>query len=150
MSARWDRHDSAFRRAVLDAAGGKRGEEPYATFFGKAPPSTVNAYGIEREVEIGRGYVALLASEVGAGLRTAWSAGWATINDALAAASRAKKDAVLAEAPHDAAETLYIDDINKELDRLEGDLLKIFPGERVGHERWRASRNAGRDATVST
>lgn len=131
IDARWDRHDSAFGRAVLDASGGKRTEEPYATFFGKAPPSAVNAYGIEREVEMGRSYVALLAGDIGAALRAAWSAGWTTVNDALAAASRAKKDAVLAEAPHDAAETLYIDDINKELDRLEGDLLKIFPGDRA-------------------
>ena len=128
---RWGRHDSAFGRALLDAASGKRENAPYSLFYGATPPSAINAYGVDRQVETGRTFLRLLAADSGAALRAAWAAGWEAVNEALATASRAKKDATLAEAPHSVAEALYVDDVNKELDRLEGDLLKRFPGDRA-------------------
>lgn len=128
--AGWDRNDLAFARASLDASGGKRDAAPYATFYGAASASTANTWGVDREVEFGRSIVRLLATEVGAALRGAWAALWETKTETLAAASRAKKDAVMAESTHSALAALYVDDINRELDRLEGDLLRIFPGDR--------------------
>lgn len=131
IDTRWDQNDAAFGRAALDAANGKRAAAPYATFYGDAPPSTVNSFGIDREVEFGRGVISLLATDAGAVLRDPWHARWTAHNEALAVASRAKKDAVLAEAPPSANESLYIEDVNAEIDRLEGQLLTRFPGDRA-------------------
>lgn len=58
-----------------------------------------------------------------------WTPRWVADTDALETAAGARDAAVLAEAPLDAEQRLYIDDINLELDRLEGDLKKLFPGQ---------------------
>jgi hypothetical protein len=126
----WDRNNSAFSRAMLDASGGKRDVAPYATFYATHTPSLINAFGIDREIEIGLGVLGILNSDVGAAHRETWAPRWTTHNEALRAASRNKKDAVLAQATFSASESLYIEEINRELDRLEGDLLRMFPGER--------------------
>ena len=126
----WDRNQSSFSRSVLDASGGKRDQAPYTTFYGNVAPSEINSYGIDRETEVGRNILALLASDVGATLRDTWSPRWSANTEALSAASLTKKDAVLAQATFSANETLYIEEINRELDRLEGDLLRLFPGDR--------------------
>lgn len=126
----WDRHNLAFGRAALDASHGKRDQAPYASFYSAAAASTANAWGIDREVEFGRSVVRLLATEVGTALRGAWAAVWETKTEALATASRIKKDAVMLESTQSALATLYIEDVNRELDRLEGELLRLFPGDR--------------------
>ena len=126
----WDRNNLAFSRATLDAAQGQRDAAPYASFYKDSPASTTNAWGKDREVEFGRTIVRLLATEVGAALQGAWGAIWETKTEALATASRAKKDAVMAESAHSAIAALYVEDVNNELDRLEGDLLRLFPGDR--------------------
>jgi len=128
--AAWDKNNSAFSRAMLDASNGKRDAGPYATFYAGVAPSAINAYGVDREVEIGRGVVSILASDAGATHRDAWASRWSANNEALAAATRTKKDAVLTQATFSANEELYIEDLNRELDRLEGDLLRLFPGDR--------------------
>ncbi len=126
----WDRNNLGFSRFVLDASNGRRDEAPYSTFYPVAPPSKINEYGIDREVEIGRGIVSILASDAGAPFRAAWESRWAANNEALASAARSKKDAILAQATFSANEELFIEEINRELDRLEGDLLRLFPGDR--------------------
>ena len=126
----WDRNNSAFSRFALDASNGKRDTAPYVTFYADVAPSTINAYGVDREVEVGRGILGILASDAGAAHREAWSPRWSANTEALAAAARTKKDAVLTQATFSANETLYIDEINRELDRLEGELLRLFPGDR--------------------
>lgn len=126
----WDRNNLGFSRSVLDASNGRRDTAPYTTFYPVAAPSKINEYGIDREVEIGRGIVSILASDAGAPFRDAWESRWAANNEALASAARTKKDAILAQATFSANETLYIEEINRELDRLEGDLLRAFAGER--------------------
>ena len=126
----FDRNNSAFSRYALDASNGKRDIAPYATFYAGVAPSTINAYGVDREVEIGRGILGILASDAGAAHRETWAPRWSANTEALAAATRTKKDAVLAQATFSANETLYIEEINRELDRLEGELLRLFPGDR--------------------
>lgn len=126
----WDRNNLGFSRFTLDASNGRRDAAPYTTFYPVAAPSKINEYGIDREVEIGRGIVSILASDAGAPFRAAWESRWAANNEALASAARTKKDAILAQATFSANETLYIEEINRELDRLEGDLLRLFAGER--------------------
>ena len=130
LDASWDRNSLAFSRATLDSAGGRRDAPPYVIFYGNAPASVVNDTGIDREVEFGRSVVRLLATEVGTALRGAWAAAWETKTEALATASRIKKDAVMLESTQSALATLYIEDVNRELDRLEGELLRLFPGDR--------------------
>jgi len=130
IDARWDRNNLSFGRAALDASNGKRDQAPYTHFFGTVSASVANAMGIDREVQLGRGVIHLLGTEVGAALRGTWAAAWESTTGALAAASHAKKEAVIAAASQSGRESLYVDDVNRELDRLEGELLRLFPGER--------------------
>lgn len=129
IDARWDNTDSAFSRSALDAANGKPTEAPYTTFYAKVPASKVNSFGVQRAVEFGRGVVAILDADPSSPLATEWRPRWAADTDALAQAATARDTAVRAEAPLDVEERLYIEDFNLELDRLEGDLLKLFPGQ---------------------
>lgn len=128
--AGWDRNNLGFSRFVLDASNGKRDVPPYATYYPTSSPSKINEFGVDREVEIGRGILGILASDAGAAHRETWAPRWSANTEALAAATRTKKDAVLAQATFSANETLYIEEINRELDRLEGELLRLFPGDR--------------------
>jgi hypothetical protein len=128
--AGWDRNNSSFSRSMLDASNGKRDVAPYATYYPTTAPSKINEFGVDREVEIGRGILGILASEAGAAQRETWTPRWSDNTEGLATAARNKKDAVRAQATFSANETLYIDEINRELDRLEGDLLRLFPGDR--------------------
>ena len=126
----WDRNNASFGRALVDASGGKRDVAPYSTFYPTSTPSKISEFGIDREVEVGRNILALLASEAGATLRDTWAPRWSANTEALSAASLTKKEAIRAQATFGANEELYIEEINRELDRLEGDLLRLFPGER--------------------
>jgi hypothetical protein len=129
VDSRWDATDSAFSRRTLDEAGGDTKEAPYKTFYGKASASEVNSFGVQREIEFGRKVVDVLAVDASSPLTTEWSPRWVANTDALETAAGARDAAVRAEAPLDAEQTLYINDINLELDRLEGDLKKLFPGQ---------------------
>lgn len=149
----WDRNQSAFSRSVLDASDGKRDQAPYTTFYENVAPSAINSYGVDREVEVGRNTLALLASGAGAPLRDTWAPRWSAHTEALSAASHTKKEAIRVQATFSANEELYIDEINRELDRLEGDLLRLFPGERdtvdafLAPTRPNTKRKRGEDGT---
>lgn len=129
IDSRWDATDSAFSRRTLDEAHGDRKEAPYKTFYGKASASEVNSFGVQREIAFGRKAVEILGVDPSSPLATEWTPRWVADTDALETAAGARDAAVLAEAPLDAEQRLYIDDINLELDRLEGDLKKLFPGQ---------------------
>lgn len=126
----WDRNNASFGRALVDASGGKRDVAPYTTFYPTSAPSKISEFGIDREIEVGRNILALLASDVGAPLRDTWAPRWSANTEALSAASLTKKEAIRAQATFSANEELYVEEINRELDRLEGDLLRLFPGDR--------------------
>ena len=52
-----------------------------------------------------------------------------TATDELEMAFNQRNETVKALAPQQTSDVLLIDDVNRELDRLEGDLMKLFPGQ---------------------
>jgi len=58
-----------------------------------------------------------------------WTPRLEKVNGALDTASTNRGNAIRGLALHATGEALYIEDINLELDKLEGDLLKLFPGQ---------------------
>jgi len=127
--AKWDATVAAFGRAVVDASGGRRDQPPYSRFFGKATPSAAQKFGIQREIESGRGWLVELARNPAEPLAQTWTPKMKEATDALEMAFNQRNDTVKALAPIQTSVVLLIDDVNRELDRLEGDLKKLFPGQ---------------------
>jgi len=125
--AKWDETVAAFARAVVDAAGGRRDQATYLRFFGKATPSQTQKFGVGREIESGRQLLVELGRNPSEPLAQTWVPRLKEATDALEAASEERKQTVNALAPQQVSVVLLIDDINRELDRLEGDLKKLFP-----------------------
>ena len=129
IDARWDNTDSAFARRTLDAANGRPKEAPHSTFYAKVPASKINSFGVQREIDFGRDVVAILDRDPSAPLTTEWRPRWVADTDALEQAATDRDKAVRDEVPLDVEERLYVEAFNLELDRLEGELLKRFPGQ---------------------
>ncbi len=147
--AQFDQTVAAFGRAVVDISGGRRDQVPYTRFFAKAAPSKVQVFGIEREIETARGWLTELARNPSEPLAQTWTPKLKAAADMLEMACKARNDAVKALAPQRTSVVLFIDDVNHELDRLEGDLKKLFPGaaDRVASflAATRPSRSGGSD-----
>lgn len=58
-----------------------------------------------------------------------WTPKLKAATDALEMACNQRNDAVKALGPHQTTVMLFIEDVNRELDLLEGDLKKLFPRE---------------------
>ncbi len=129
--ARWDRESAAFGRAVVDANGGRREGAPYSRFFAKVVPSKARALGAAREVEIGRHWLAELARTPGEPLAAAFAPRLEASTEALADAIEARAASMSQLAIHRTSVSLFIDDVNREIDRTEGELLVRFPGDRA-------------------
>lgn len=127
--ATWDACVAAFGRAVVDASVGRRDQAPYTRFFGKATPSAVQKFGIGRELETARAWLVELSRNPGEALAQTWTPKLKQATDALEAAVNQRNDTVNALGPIRTSVVLLIDDVNHELDRLEGELLKLFPGQ---------------------
>jgi hypothetical protein len=124
---------AGFGRAAVDASGGHRDQAPYTRFFAKTAPSKAQTFGVDREVEFGESCVTELQRNPEEALAKTWIPKLTDATDALKSAASARNAAVKALGPQQTAVYLFIDDVNRELDRLEGDLRKIFAGsqERV-------------------
>jgi hypothetical protein len=133
VDAAWDESVAAFGRAVVDVSQGRRDQPSYLRFFDKVAPSKVQLFGAGREVETAHGWLVELARNPNEPLAQTWTPRLTAATDALEAACKARSESVKALAPHQTSVVLFIDDVNRELDRLEGDLKKLFPGasERV-------------------
>ena len=129
MDAIWDPEIAAFGRDVVDQSGGKRDRAPYARFFKQTSPSAAQDFGIDREVQQGKDWVAELAREPNDPLATKWSSRLSLATDNLETAANGRRDGVRALALQNTAEELFIADVNREIDILEGDLQKLFPGQ---------------------
>lgn len=125
--AAWDKVLRAFERAVIDLAGGSRDMPVYKTYFRTATGAEITRFGIDREVEFGRATVTLLTTHIAP--LSPWADKIGPATDTLESASRARIDAVHAMGPLLTAQYLYVEDLNTELDRLEGGLLTTFPGD---------------------
>jgi hypothetical protein len=129
LDAKWDAMVAAFGRAVVDASGGRRDQPPYTRFFAKLTPSAAQKFGIEREIEIARGWLVELARNPSEALAQTWTPKVKAATDELAMGFNRRNDTVAALAPLQTSVVLLVDDVNRELDRLEGDLKKLFPGQ---------------------
>jgi hypothetical protein len=129
QDSQWDAAVASFGRAVLDASGGRRDQPTYLRFFAKTTPSAAQDFGIAREIELGRSWLAELARDPNELLGQTWTLKLKEATDALEMACNQRNDTVKALGPQRTSVVLFIDDVNRELDRLEGDLKKLFPGE---------------------
>lgn len=127
--AKWDASVAAFGRAVVDASGGRRDQPPYTRFFAKTTPSASQTYGIGREIDLARQWLAELGRSANDPLAQAWIPRLSEATGALEAAFGQRNETVSALGPQQTSVVLLIDDVNRELDRLEGDLKKLFPGQ---------------------
>jgi hypothetical protein len=125
----WDRTVAAFGRAAVDASGGRRDQAPYTRFFAKVTPSKAQTFGIEREIELGRSWEVELGRHPDEPLAVTWIPRLKDATDTLETAFKARNAAVTALGPQQTSTILFIDDVNRELDRLEGDLKKLFAGQ---------------------
>lgn len=129
LQARWDVVEAAFGRAVVDATGGARDRAPYTRFFADLPPGEVRQLGTAREVASARRWIAELGRDPAEALAKAWSGPLAASTDALDAAIGVRAAAIEAAARESTGVALFREDVNREIDRLEGELRKRFPGE---------------------
>ena len=125
----WDTVEAAFGRAVVDASGGRRDQSPYTRFFAKAAPSAVQTFGIQREIDTARDWLIELGRNPAEPLATTWIPQLTQVTDNSDEACKARNQAVRALGPHQTTVTLFVDDVNCELDRLEGQLKLLFPGD---------------------
>lgn len=123
----WDIEISAFARAVLDASDGKFDQLPNARFFAKVKASVAQQFGVDREVAQGHAWIAELGREPTEALAIEWSSRLSDVTGKLESASAQRKDALGALAMYGVSEILLIEEINVEIDKLEGDLKKRFP-----------------------
>jgi len=127
--AQWDPEIAAFGRDVVDRTNGRRDAPPYTRFFKETSPSAAQDFGVEREVKQARAWLDELGREPAEELATKWTPRLTQVTDNLETASKDRGEALRVLALQDTAEELYVEDINLELDRLEGDLKKLFPGQ---------------------
>lgn len=123
----WDAEVSAFARAVLDASNGKFDQIPNTRFFAKVKASIAQKFGIDREVAQGHAWIAELAREPAEPLAVQWTSRLSDVTVKLESASDERKNALAAVAMHGVGEILFTEEINVEIDRLEGELKKRFP-----------------------
>jgi len=129
VDAAWDPEIAAFGRDVVDQSAGKRDQAPYTRFFKQTSPSTAQTFGIDREVQQGKDWIAELNREPNDALATKWSSRLSLVTNNLEAAANGRRDNLQALALQNTAEELFIADVNREIDILEGDLQKLFPGQ---------------------
>jgi hypothetical protein len=70
-----------------------------------------------------------LARNPSEALAQTWSPRLGEVNGALETAFKERNDTVSCLGPLQTSVVLLIDDVNREIDRLEGDLKKLFPGQ---------------------
>jgi len=125
--ARWGSEAGAFGRAALDASNGQRGAAPFSRFFAHISPSKAQSSGVERQLALGQKWTDELARDPREPLAATWTKRLTAASQTLRTAVEARATSVRALEPHHTSVVLFIDDINLELDRLEGELKKRFP-----------------------
>ncbi|UQA57847.1 hypothetical protein [Polyangium aurulentum] len=127
--ALWDAETAAFGRDVVNESDGRRDRPPYTRFFANVTPSDAQTFGVSREVEQARGWIKELGRDPAEALAKKWTPRLTAATDTLEAISKDRATHMSALALHATSEDLFIGDVNLELDRLEGDLKKLFPGQ---------------------
>jgi hypothetical protein len=84
-------------------------------------------------------------------LAQTWTPKMKEATNALEMAFTQRNDTVKALAPLQTSVVLLIDDVNRELDRLEGDLKKVFPASPIASSRtWRSRATIGHRLAPTT
>ncbi len=126
----WDRESAAFGRAVVDASGGKRESAQYKRFFANVTPSKAQTLGAAREIALGERWVEELGRAPSEPLAATFGPRLTSATSALREAVRERASSLERLAVHRTTVALFIDDVNRELDRTDGELLRTFPGDR--------------------
>jgi hypothetical protein len=125
----WDAWIKQVDREMLATSGGHRDHSSYAVFFGDASANDATRWGIDREVEFGRALLAKMGPEATSPVASRYAPRTRELTEALATANDARKEALRAIGPLLGEQLLYIEDVNAEIDRLEGQLQVLFPRE---------------------
>lgn len=129
--ARWDSEVAAFGRAVVDASSGSRSVPPYTRFFNKTAPSAAQNVGYDREIAMGRQWITELGREPSEPLAQTFIPRLEVATDTLKKAFDSRASSLTAYQPHRTSVILLLDAVNRELDKTEGELLRLFPSERA-------------------
>ncbi len=129
FDAVWDPEIAAFGRDMVDRSAGNRDQAPYTRFFKTTTPSAAQEFGIDREVQQGKAWIAESGRDPNEELAKKWTPRLTAVTANLETGSANRRNALQAVALQGTAEELFISDINLEIDRLEGELLKLFPGQ---------------------
>jgi hypothetical protein len=127
LDALWDSEAGAFARDVLNESHGRRDLAPNTRFFASVPASEAQTFGIDREVKEARRWILELGRDPSEALADRWIARLTHATDALEAAGKDRSTAMSPLAMHGTTKTLYVEEINIELDKLEGTLKQRFP-----------------------
>ncbi|MDI1446345.1 hypothetical protein [Polyangium sp. 6x1] len=125
----WDPEVAAFGRDIVDKTDGRRDAPPYTRFFKDVSPSAAQAFGVDREVKQGRAWLDELGRNPDEPLALKWSPRLGAVTDRLDLNAQERANGLRALALQGTSEELYVEDINLEIDRLEGDLKKLFAGQ---------------------
>lgn len=152
--ALWDSEVAAFGRAVVDASSGNRTVSPYTRFFNKTAPSSAQTFGYDREIALGRQWITELNREPEEPLAKTFLPRLEAATHTLQKALDQRTSSVSAFEKHRTSVILLRDAVNRELDITEGELLKLFPGERMRVASYlaasRPSRGGAEAAEVQT
>lgn len=129
--ARWDSEVGAFGRAVVDASSGSRTVPPYTRFFNKVVPSAAQRFGYDREVALGEQWITELRRDPEEPLAKTFTPRLEAATSALRQSMNDRAKSVAALEAHRTSVVLLLDAVNREIDRTEGELLKVLPGERA-------------------
>lgn len=127
LDAIWDAEAGAFARDVLNESDGRRDGAPNTRFFAGTPASEAQTFGIDREVKEARAWIRELGRNPSEALAQKWTPRLSTATDKLEAAGKSRTSALDPLAMHGTTETLYVEEINVEIDKLEGTLKQRFP-----------------------
>lgn len=126
---RWDTEEAAFGRAVVNATDGKRDRDPYTRFFKELAPSSVQDLAPDVEVSLANGWIQELQRVAGDPLAETWVPRLQAVTEALQLSLLERDGANNAQRPIDIEKGSLLQEINKAIDVLEGDLLRLFPGQ---------------------
>jgi hypothetical protein len=126
---RWDSVEASFGRAVVTATDGKRDRDPYLRFFKTYTPSSAQDQAPEREVELSTAWIQELQRIPKEPLADPWVSKLEGVTTSLSKAIQERSDVAKEQQPINIRKNTLLQEINDALDLLEGDLLKLFPGQ---------------------
>jgi hypothetical protein len=126
---RWDSTEAAFGRAVVNASDGRRDKDPYLRFFKDYTPSSAQDQAPDKEISLANGWIAELKRVPQEPLANPWVSKLEGVTIPLAQALQERTAAEQEQQPITITKNSLLQEINLALDTLEGELLRLFPGQ---------------------